>query len=302
MASPTLDSRPLRRSLLFVPAGDPRKLERARDAGADTVLLDLEDSVAPARKAEARAFVTEALRDGTLGTTEAAVRVNAPGTSEFDADLRAVVAGGGRTVMLPKCESAEQVAGVVTTIEAVVRAQPARPPVAARILALVESPAGITHAAAIGRVASRIEALCFGHADFSLAMGLCETDASQGIVYHARCMLVLAARACGVAPIDTVHLAVRDDSAFREDAKLGLRLGFEGKLCIHPRQVEIANEVYTPGPAQVDYALRVIDAWERAQTEGRGVFTLDDRMIDAPLVAVQRGVLERARRAGVLPR
>jgi citrate lyase beta subunit len=302
MASPTLDACPLRRSLLFVPAGDPRKLERARAAGADTVLLDLEDSVAPERKAEARAFVTGVLRDGTLGATEAAVRVNAPGTSEFDADLRAVVAGGGRTVMLPKCESREQLARVVATLEDVERAQPGRRAPALGILALVESPAGVTHAAAIGRAAPRIEALCFGHVDFSLAMGLAETDASQGIVYHARCMLVLAARACGVAPIDTVHLAVRDDSGFRRDAELGLGLGFEGKLCIHPRQVEIVNEVYTPGPAQIDYALRVIAAWERAETQGRGVFTLDDRMIDAPLVAVQRGVLERARRAGVLSR
>jgi citrate lyase subunit beta/citryl-CoA lyase len=131
-------------------------------------------------------------------------------------------------------------------------------------------------------------------------MGLTEADASRGIIYHARCALVIAAKACGVAPIDCIHIAVKDEQAFRADTELGLRLGFEGKLCIHPRQVEIANEVYTPGKEQINYALRVVEAWERAEREGRSVFTLDGKMVDAPLVALQQRVLERARRAGVL--
>jgi citrate lyase subunit beta/citryl-CoA lyase len=168
-----------------------------------------------------------------------------------------------------------------------------------RLLLLVETPAGIANALALGRCTPRVEALCFGHADFSLSMGLAEADASRGIIYHARCTLVIAAKACAVAPIDCVHVAVKDEQAFREDAELGLRLGFEGKLCIHPQQVQIANAVYTPTKEQIDYAVRVIEGYERAQAEGRGVFTLDGKMIDAPLVAVQQRVLERARRAGV---
>jgi citrate lyase subunit beta/citryl-CoA lyase len=168
-----------------------------------------------------------------------------------------------------------------------------------RLLLLIESPAGIAAAVAIGRAAPHLEALCFGHADFSLQMGLGDADASRGVVYHARCTLAIAARACGIAPIDSVFLAVRDDAAFREDAALGCRLGFDGKLCIHPRQVEIVNDVYTPGPEQVEYANRVVEAWAQAAAEGRGVFALDGRMIDAPVVAVQRQVLARARRAGV---
>ncbi len=154
---------------------------------------------------------------------------------------------------------------------------------------------------AMGRATPRSEALCFGHADFSLSMGLTDADASRGIVYHARCNLVIAAKACGVPPIDSVVLSVKDEKAIREDAAVGAGLGFEGKLCIHPRQVEIVNEVYTPRPEQVEYALRVTEAWERARAEGRGVFALEGRMIDAPLVAVQERVLQRARRAGVLP-
>ena len=286
----------LRRSLLFVPGAEPRKLERAREAPADALLLDLEDAVAPAQKGEAREHVAAALRDGIFGDTEVGVRLNAFGTIDFEADLQAVVGAGGRLLMLPKCESAE---GLATAIEQIDRIAAAANAARVGVLALVESPAGITQATAIGRAAASVEGLCFGHADFSLSMGLSEADASRGIIYHARCTLVIAAKACGVAPIDCVHLAVKDEDAFRRDAELGLQLGFEGKLCIHPRQVEIANQVYTPSAEQIDYARRVVDAWEAARAAGRGVFTVDGKMVDAPLVAVQRRILERARRAGV---
>jgi citrate lyase subunit beta / citryl-CoA lyase len=206
-----------------------------------------------------------------------------------------VIGAGGRTLMLPKSEKVEEIVAVVESIET-----RETHGAAVKLLLLVESPAGVTNASALVRAAPRAEALCFGHADFALSMGLTEADASRGIIYHARCALVIAAKACGVAPIDTVYLAVKDEQAFRADTELGLGLGFEGKLCIHPRQVEIANKVYTPGKEQVDYALRVVEAWKRAEREGRGVFTLDGKMIDAPLVAVQQRILERARRAGVL--
>jgi citrate lyase subunit beta/citryl-CoA lyase len=297
MAQPDLEPPPARRSLLFVPGAEPRKLERARETAADTLLFDLEDSVPPAQKADARAHVAAVIRAGDFGRTEAAVRVNAPGTEHFEADVEAVIASGGRTIMLPKAESADGVAAAAAALRAGERAVGGADGV--RLLLLIESPAGIAAAVAIGRAAPHVEALCFGHADFSLQMGLGDADASRGVVYHARCTLAIAARACGIAPIDSVFLAVRDDAAFREDAALGCRLGFDGKLCIHPRQVEIVNDVYTPGPEQVEYANRVVEAWAQAAAEGRGVFALDGRMIDAPVVAVQRQVLARARRAGV---
>lgn len=286
----------LRRSLLFVPGAEPRKIERAHEAGADSYLLDLEDAVAPPQKDEARALVAAALRGGGFGTAEVAVRVNPPGTPHFEADLDAVIEAGCGAILLPKAESS---AGVAAVAAAIAKLEHGRHGGAALLL-LVESPAGVANCAALGRAAPRVEALCFGHADFSLLMGLSDADASRGIVYHARCSVVIAAKACGVAPIDCVCLAVKDDDAFRADAVLGLGLGFEGKLCIHPRQVEIANQLYTPRPEQIDYARHVVEAWQRAEAEGRGVFALDGKMIDAPLVAVQQRILERARRAGIL--
>lgn len=288
-----------RRSLLFVPGGEPRKVERARASGADTLLLDLEDAVAPDRKEEARQIVARALAEGGFGESELAVRVNAPGTPHFEADLAAVIGAGGRTILVPKAEDPAEIVRIDQRLRHLV-AQAGKGDRVARLLLLVETPAGVVSAVAIGRAAPAIEALCFGHADFCLAMGLGEADATRGIAYHARCDLVIAAKAAGVVAIDCVHLAVKDEGAFREDAELGRSLGFDGKLCIHPRQAEIANQVYTPRPEEVAHAQRVVEAAERAAAEGRGVLELDGKMIDAPLVAQQRRVLERARRAGVL--
>ncbi len=289
----------LRRSVLFVPGGHPRRIEKAPSTGADALVLDLEDSVAPDEKDRARELVAAALREGRVGDAEAAVRVNAPGTPHFAADLEAAVTAGADAVMLPKAQDAEVLAEVSARIDALESER--GPGASVRLLALVETPAGVLRSASLADAAWRVDALCFGHADFAREMGLAEADASGGVIFHARCALAIAARAAGVSAIDCVFLDVRDERAFREDAACGLRLGFEGKLCIHPTQVRIANEVYTPTPERVDYARRVVEGWEEALAGGSGVFSLDGRMIDAPLVALERRVLERARRAGALP-
>lgn len=291
--------RPLRRSLFFVPGGEPRKLEKARSAGADTLLLDLEDSVALPEKDRARELVAGFLRERDLGGAEPAVRVNVPGTPYFEDDLAAAVASGAAAIMLPKSQSPEELVEVAERIGALERSG-GKGDGPVRLLALVETAAGIARVTSLASATPRIDALCFGHADFSRDMGLAGADPSEGVVFHARCALAIAARAGGVAPIDTVCLDVRDEQAFRRDAELGLQLGFEGKLCIHPLQVGIANEVHTPTKEQIAYARRVLEASEQAAAEARGVFTVDGKMVDAPLVAAQRSVLERARRAGVL--
>jgi citrate lyase subunit beta/citryl-CoA lyase len=132
-------------------------------------------------------------------------------------------------------------------------------------------------------------------------MGLDQPDPAAGVVFYARCALSVAAHAADLAAIDTVCLAVRDQAAFRADAQLGASLGFEGKLCIHPSQVAIANEVFAPTIEQIERAQRVVTAWTEAQAEGRGVFSLDGQMIDAPVAAAQQRVLERARKASAIP-
>jgi citrate lyase subunit beta / citryl-CoA lyase len=295
---------PLRRSVFFVPGSEPRKLEKARGLPADTLLLDLEDAVAPAEKDRARELVAEFLRaapSGAAGGPELAVRVNPTTTPYFEADLEAAVAAGAAAIVLPKAESEEQLALVAARLDALERRHSRQERDAVRLLPLVETARGIAGIAALAlRAPQRIDALCFGHADFSRDMGLPTADANSPVVLHARCALVVAARAGGRGAIDTISLDVRDADVVRRETEQGLALGFEGKLCIHPMQVEIANSVYTPSCEQIGFARRVLDAAASAGAEGRGVFTVDGKMVDAPLIASQQRVLERARRAGAI--
>lgn len=290
---------PLRRSLLFVPGAEQRKLERSREATADLLVFDLEDSVAPDHKARAREQVADHIRSVGSSGPEMAARVNPPESPNFEADLEAVVSAGVRTIMLPKSQSPEglrQAAASAARLEA--RIELTRGSV--RLLALVETAAGISRVETLAGADSRIDALCFGNADFSLDMRLPEADTSAGVLLHARCRLSIAAAAAKVAAIDGVCLAVRDAAAFREEGNLALRLGFEGKLCIHPAQVEIANSIFTPTAEQIEAALRVIEGWKAAVADGKGVFALDGKMIDPPLVEIQQRIIDRAKQAGVL--
>ena len=282
----------MRRSLLFVPGIATQRFAKARDSGADTILCDLEDSVPPDAKERARELVCTALGEGGFGDTEAAVRINAPGTPYHEDDLRAVATAGAQAIMIPKSERVEDLQAAASVLDEL--------DAPARILALLETPRGVARALDVGEASPRVAALCFGHADFALEMGVPADDPSSGVLFHARCAVAVAARACNAQPVDNVCLAVRDDEAIRRDVEVGMRLGFEGKLCIHPAQVAIANELYTPTPEQVQYAQRVVSGWRAARAEGLGVFTLDNKMVDAPLVRAQERVLARAHRAGLI--
>jgi citrate lyase subunit beta/citryl-CoA lyase len=294
---PSRSSAELRRSLLFVPGGEPRKLERADSASADTLVFDLEDSVEPGSKERARVLVAERLAAGA-GDSERVVRVNGCHTPYFERDVFDVVAAGARSLMLPKsCPATLSRARLhLASVEQRLSLEAG----CLRLLGLVETANGIARLPQLLDEAARLDALCFGNADFSLDMGLADGDLSAGVVYHARCSLAITAAAAGVAAIDGVCLAIRDDDAFGCEARAALSLGFTGKLCIHPAQVAIANEVFTPTPEEIARAKRVVDASSAAERTGQGVFTLDGKMVDAPVLQLQQRLLERARRAGVL--
>jgi len=282
----------LRRSLLFVPGIATQRFGKAKASGADAILFDLEDSVPPDAKGDAREAVCVALSEGGFERSEAAVRVNAPGTPFHEDDVRATALAGAAAIMVPKSERADDLHTVAAILDDV--------GAGTRILALLETPLGVARALEVGMATPRVDALCFGHADFALEMGVSANDPSKGVLYHARCAVAVAARGCGVQPVDNVCLAVRDEEALRRDVRVGMQIGYEGKLCIHPSQVTIANEMYTPAREEVDYAQKVLSRWQAARAQGLGVFTLDDKMVDAPLVRAQERVLERARRAGLI--
>lgn len=276
----------LRRSLLFVPGDDERKIERASASDADTLIFDLEDAVAPARKDDARSRVAARLqrpRDGA----EHAVRINAVGTPWHARDLEAVVAAGADAILLPKCDGPPPVQQVAAAIDRIAPAS------SVRILALIESAAGVAGCSRPWNV-GRLDALCFGHVDLALDLDLAEAEPNAGVLLHARCQVTLAARAAGVTAIDSACLEYRDSERCTAEARRGRELGFSGKLCIHPAQVAIVNRAYTPDTTQVARARAVVAAWEEASSRGAGVVAVGGMMVDAPVVARYQAVLTRA--------
>jgi citrate lyase subunit beta/citryl-CoA lyase len=257
------------RSWLFGPGHSERILARVFDAGADEALLDLEDAVPPGRKTHARALVAEA-----LAGHPAWVRVNRPGTDLCAADL-AAVAGLARGLRLPKVESAADVAWVRTRLDG--REVP--------LTASIESAAGVLRAPEIASAPGVVN-LAFGNVDFGLELGLDPNDELGTL--HARSHLVLASRAAGIEPpSDGVWPRFRDLDGLREEARRARRLGFFGKSAIHPAQVPVINEVFSPTTEEVGWARRVVAAFEAS---GGAATALDGgEMIDVP-------VAERARR------
>jgi citrate lyase beta subunit len=289
----------LRRSFLFVPGSEERKVAKAPTLGADAVILDLEDGVAPARKAEARAQVRTFLQAQDGQEIEWLIRVNGFATPYFEADLEASVRAGPDALVIPKVESAEMLQETDAHLTEAEHAS-ALPFGTLKLFALIESPRGILNAPAIATATPRLLGLMLGHVDLCADLGIPAGRAGEGIVYHARCQVVLAARAAGVDAVDTIYLTIQDQQGLRAEAAQADALGFVGKLAIHPAQLPVIHEAFTPSADRVQRAQRVLEAWRAAEAESRGVIALDGNLIERPVVEGERRVLERARRAGVL--
>jgi citrate lyase subunit beta/citryl-CoA lyase len=276
--------------LLFVCGADRAALEAAARSAADALILDLEDTVTPERKPSARDLVADFVRR-PAGGPERIVRVNAVGTPWFADDVDAVVTAGASALLVPKVESADDARAADRRIEAAARAA-GRAGVG--LLPLIETPRGILNVHAIATATPRVEALVIGHVDLSRALGIREAGAMDGTILHARCQLVLAAAAAGCQAIDAVFMNVDDADGFMAEARQGVSLGFTGKLLIDERQVRLAHEAWRPSEAAIEYARRLVAAWEAAVASGRGVFVFEGRVIDLPVVEAERSVLARA--------
>ncbi|MFB6354306.1 MAG: CoA ester lyase [Halobacteriales archaeon] len=276
----------VRRSLLFTPGDRPEMLRKAPGVGADVLVFDLEDAVVPSRKDAAREAVGEVLADPSFDPdAEVCVRVNPAGVAADD-DLAAVLGPDARldSVMLPKVDRARDVGTLARLLEERGRELP--------VVALVETAAGILHAEAIA-AASPTDALFFGAEDLAADVGATRT-ADGHEVAHARQHVVLAAGAAGVDAIDMVYPDIDDLDGLRARAREAVRLGFDGKPAVHPSQVEPINEAFAPDEEELAWARRVLDAREAAEADGRGVFTVDGEMVDAPLVRQAERLVERA--------
>ncbi|MFI7033000.1 HpcH/HpaI aldolase/citrate lyase family protein [Microbispora rosea] len=299
-----------RRSCLAVPGSNPRFLEKAQGLAADEVFLDLEDSVAPDAKDEARRNVVAALGQGDWAGKTVVVRVNDLTTRWTYRDVIEVVEGAGDRLdclMLPKVADASHVAWLDTLLGQIERAI-GLPEGGIGIEAQIEDARGLVNADDIAASSPRLETLVFGPADFmasigmrTLVVGEQPPGYGEGDAYHYILMRILmAARANGLQAIDGPYLQIRDLTGFRRVAMRSAALGFDGKWVLHPSQVEAANEVFSPSQEDYDHAELILDAYEYYTTvEKRGAVMLGDEMIDEASRKMALVVAAKGRAAGL---
>ncbi|MDR1265884.1 MAG: citrate lyase subunit beta [Propionibacteriaceae bacterium] len=288
---------PPHRSALFVPASNAAMLATAWVYGADLYMFDLEDAVALREKDSARLLAINALTSYPWRDMAVAVRVNGIDTPFFADDLQAVVRAGADMVRLPMTDSAELVHRLDAELTAIERAC-SRPVGSTKVIAAIESAAGVVNASAIALASPRVVAIALAGFDYLLDMGAEPTqDGSE--LFYARCAVLHAARAAGVWCYDVVWGDVDDEAGFRAEVELVKHLGFDGKTLVNPRQIPWLHEAYSPTAAELARAERVVRAAEAARDRGLGVIAVDGKMVDGPIVQAARRAIAYAAASGV---
>ncbi len=280
----------LRRSRLYLPGNEPKFFVNAALHKPDCIILDLEDSVSPSEKDSARVLVRNALRHVNFGDAERMVRINQ--LPEGIEDLRHIIPYNVQTILIPKCESAENVKEVEREIERLSTLHDIKNTVL--LLPIIESALGVVRAFEIASASNRNCAIAIGLEDYTADIGAARTKAGAESLY-ARSAIVNAAKAAGLQALDSVLSDVSDDDGLRQSALEAKAIGFDGKGCIHPRQIKIVHEAFAPTAEEVAYATRVVEAYADAQRSGSGVVALGSKMIDAPVVLRAQRVLALAK-------
>jgi citrate lyase beta subunit len=294
------------RSVLATPGSNPRMIAKALESDADIVMIDLEDAVAPDAKAAARAAVAEALREGNWQERPRTFRMNALDTPWFVRDLVEVIEGAEGQVdliVVPKVSCPEDVHTVATILRSLEAAVGARHPIG--LETQIESAAGLAHCEAVAAASPRVEALVFGPGDYAASVRM--PLAAIGMPDHWDTgypghrwdyplqRILAAARAAGVRAIDGPYADFRDRDGFHRSCLVARALGYDGKWCIHPDQVPIANQVFSADEAEINWAQEVLAAHAEAEHAGRGSFALNGQMVDAATLRMARATLARAR-------
>jgi len=288
----------LRRALLFMPGDSLPKIEKAIGLQVDSIVMDLEDGVAFSRKAEARRVIVTALQTLDFGRSERLVRMNPMGSELAEDDLRSTITGRPDGYVLPKAEFAEQVEAVA---EFLAQEERARGWHAGQIklLPIIETALGVVNVREIAGASARVDALLFGAEDLAGDMGAVRTSAGWEIFY-ARSAVVTTAKAYRLTAIDMVYFDLHNMEGFADECRTGRELAYDGKMVIHPRQVEIAQHIFAPSLEEISRARRIIEANDDAQTRGLGAFALDGKMVDGPVVRMAQQVMKKARAAGLV--
>jgi citrate lyase subunit beta / citryl-CoA lyase len=262
-----------RRSVLYMPGANERALEKAAGLPADALILDLEDAVAPDAKAAARERVCEAVTSGRYGAREVTIRINGLGTEWHEDDLRAVAGAGPAAVVVPKVDSASAVHSIEKGLDA------AGAPDHTAIWAMVETPVAMFNAREVAEASERLTVLVMGTNDLAKELQA-EHVPGRGPLLTGLGLALLAARATGRVILDGVYNDIQNAEGFEAECVQGRQMGFDGKTLIHPSQLEPCNRVFAPTDEEVERAGRIIEAFEQAEAEGRGVVTVDGRMIE----------------------
>lgn len=280
------------RSLMFVPGHRANMIQKALASQADVLFLDVEDGVAPSEKDTARQTISESLRavaqDPPAGRHPLRyVRINAIGHERMEADLATVLGPGLEGFCLPKVETADQVKLVDSLLAA------KDPSGSIKYIASIESALGLINAPQIAAASPRMAALMFGAEDFSKDLGLPTLRVAEASeLLYARSAIVMAAASAHIGAVDGVWPDIRDAEGLAKDTLQARRLGFTGKSCIHPGQIQLINDTFRPDEGEVEYAQRVIAAFDEAQARGDGAVALGGQLIDLPIVDRARRTLE----------
>ncbi len=288
----------LRRSRMYIPGNQPDLMTNAGLFGADSYILDLEDSVSPDQKLDARVLVRRTLQNANLffEKTEIIVRIN-PLSGPFGKDdLAEIVPMLPHVILIPKCDSPEDVAQAEEIVGKIEKSHQ----IAGRILfmPLIETVKGIVNSARIAAASPRNVALCFGAEDFTRDMGVTRTREGRETL-QARAQMVWAAKAAGIQAIDTVFSDVGDDEGLFNSSLEAKSLGFVGKGVIHPRQIPIVHRAFAPTEAEIEEAKKIVEALRKAEQAGSGVVALGSKMVDAPVAERARKVIALAKQIGV---
>jgi citrate lyase subunit beta / citryl-CoA lyase len=276
-----------RRSVLYMPGANERALEKAASLPADALILDLEDAVAPDAKADARDRVCEAASSGRYGRREVAIRANAADTAWYADDVAAIAAAGPDALLVPKVGTADEVHAIERALEA------GGAPDRTRIWVMVETPAAVRNAYAIASASERLSVLVVGTNDLAKELRA-EHVAGRAPLVTALQQLVVGAREAGRAIVDGVFNDLDDAEGFEAECLQGRQFGMDGKTLIHPKQLEPANRVFAPSDDEVAHAREVIAAFEEAEREGRGVVTVNGRMVENLHVEQAREAVARS--------
>ena len=287
----------IRRSLHFVPGANERMLSRALTTAADALVLDLEDAVTPARKEEARGVVAGWLKDVDFGRQERIVRMNPLDTPWGHGDLVETMENPPDAILVPKPETLEALALIDHELSRLERSHGHPPGKVELILITGETPLGALNIPTLTGC-PRVTGLSWGAEDLAAAIGAARNRDDDGnwlpVFEHCRTVALLTAKAANVGAIDAVYVDFRDTTGLARECQQGATLGFTGKLSIHPSQIDIINDAFTPNAKDVARARQLITAFDKAQAEGRMAFTFDGAMVDAPHLQRAQALVLRA--------